>query len=258
MKRRFSIVVIASVAIAAIIAVIAVGTHLRLSATEESEKGDETAQETANEVLTGKPSHPSDSSQWELSYQTLVAQGSPSRGSPQAKVTLIEFGDFQCEFCARFAKDTESQIDQNYVETGKINMVFKHLVHYGSTSDFAAQASQCANEQGKFWEYYHILYPNQNSFMLSQDSNASIKSLASKIDGLDVSKFNTCADSGKYGDIAKKDTQLATSLGLDNTPSFLIVKSDDGKVLQKLVGAYPFATFKTVLDKAISDGAGGD
>jgi len=135
-------------------------------------------------------------------------------------------------------------------------MIFKHLVHYGSTSDFAAAASQCANDQGKFWDYYHILYPNQDSFMLAQNSDAMIKSLAAKIDGLDIEKFNSCAESGKYNDVAKKDTQLATSLGIDNTPSFLIVNSHDGTVLQKLVGAYPITTFEITLDKAISDAAG--
>jgi protein-disulfide isomerase len=76
-------------------------------------------------------------------------------------VTLIEFGDFQCEFCARFAKVTEPAINAAYIQTGKANMVFKHFVTHGSDSETAAIASQCANEQGQFWNFYKMIYENQ-------------------------------------------------------------------------------------------------
>ncbi len=187
-----------------------------------------------------------------LSFKSLTRDGSPAQGSPSAPVTLVEFGDFQCEFCARFAKETEPQIYQTYIQTGKVNMVFKHLVHYGSNSDLAASASQCANDQGRFWDYYHILYTDQDSFMLSRDSKSALKTLASKIDGLDVEKFANCLDGGMYKDIAKKDTSLADSLGYRDTPTFLIVNSD-GSSPQTLLGAYPFGTFKAILDKGLGD-----
>jgi len=265
MKGRSTVILIALViTIAAVITVISVGTHLRPSAVQGNEKsGNEASQEIAEEGLTGKPSPPTESnesseqSESTLSYHSLTGDGSPSQGSPTAAITLVEFGDFQCEFCARFAKDTEPQIFQSYIQNGKVNMVFKHLVHYGSTSDLAASASWCANDQGKFWDYYHILYANQDSFMLAQDTETALKNLASKINGLDMQKFDSCFDGGTYKDIAKKDTQLADSLALDNTPSFLIVKSDDGSLQQKLVGAYPFGTFKTVLDRYISEASSG-
>jgi protein-disulfide isomerase len=185
-----------------------------------------------------------------ISFQSLTSDGSPVQGNPSAPVTLVEFGDFQCEFCARFAKDTEPQIYQNYIATGKINMVFKHLVHYGSNSDLAAAGSQCANDQGKFWDYYHALYSGQDSFMLSQDSEKALKNLASKIEGLDMQKFESCLAGGAHRNVAQKDTALATSLGFRDTPTFLIVEND-GSNPQTLVGAYPFGTFKTILDKEI-------
>ena len=188
--------------------------------------------------------------QWRISFVTLTSDGSSVQGDPAAPITLVEFGDFQCEYCARFAKETEPQIYQNYIQTGKVNMIFKHLVHYGSDSDLAASASQCANDQGQFWDFYHILYADQNSFMLSQNTTLALKNLAHNIDGLNNQKFDSCLDGGTYKDIAKKDTQLAVSLGLQNTPSFVIVKSD-GSSPQTLVGAYPFATFKGLLDKEI-------
>ena len=185
-----------------------------------------------------------------LSFKSLTSDSSPAQGSASAPVTIVEFGDFQCEFCARFAKETEPQIYQNYISTGKVNMVFKHLVHYGSDSDLAASASQCANDQMKFWDYYHILYTDQDSFMLSKDTKSALKALASRIDGLDADKFASCLDGGIYKDIARKDTKLADSLGFLDTPTFLIVKSD-GSSPQTLVGAYPFGTFKAILDKEL-------
>jgi len=185
----------------------------------------------------------------QLSFKSLISDGSPVQGDLAAPITLVEFGDFQCEFCARFAKETEPQIYQTYIQTSKVNMVFKHLVHYGSDSDLAASASQCANDQGKFWDYYHILYTDQDSFMLSQNSQSALKNLASKINGLDLQKFDSCLDGGVYKDIAKKDTELSESLGFRDTPTFLIVMND-GSSPQTLVGAYPFGTFKAILDGA--------
>jgi protein-disulfide isomerase len=204
----------------------------------------------SNQAAPGNNDVGTSANQYRVSFKTLTDDGSPVQGNPSAPVTLVEFGDFQCEFCARFAKETEPQISQNYIETGKVNMVFKHLVHYGSDSTLAAAASQCANDQGKFWDFYHALYTNQDSFMLSQNSESVLKNLVSRIDGIDTQKFDSCLAGGAYENVAKKDAPLASSLKFDNTPSFLIIKSD-GSDPQSLVGAYPFATFKTILDKEI-------
>jgi protein-disulfide isomerase len=81
-------------------------------------------------------------------------QVSPIIGKPTAPVTLIEFGDFQCEFYARFAKVTEPNINATYIQTGKANMISKHSITHGDDSVTAAVASQCANEQGQFWKFY--------------------------------------------------------------------------------------------------------
>jgi protein-disulfide isomerase len=243
MKRNIAVLLTSGIAIAAVILAVAVAAQPKMAGNEKNGKKSNLQITNSNE--TGQTGS-------KLSFQNLTSDGSPVQGSPSAPITLVEFGDFQCEFCARFAKETEPQIYQNYVQPGKVNMVFKHLVHYGSMSDLAASASQCANDQGKFWDYHRILYPNQDSFMLSGDTTTALKNLASKIYGLDMHKFNSCLDGGTYKDIAKKDAQLASSLGFDNTPSFLIVKSN-GSDPQKLVGAYPFGTFKALLDKAISE-----
>ena len=97
----------------------------------------------------------------EFALSNLVAQGSPSFGNQSASVTIIEFGDFQCHFCGRFAIQTEPSLNSTYFQTGKANLVFKHFVTHGPDSFSAAMASQCANDQGKFWNFYKTLYNNQ-------------------------------------------------------------------------------------------------
>jgi protein-disulfide isomerase len=97
-----------------------------------------------------------------LSLSSLIQQGSPLLGkSSSAPITIVEFADFQCHFCDRFAKQTEPQINQTYIQTGKVNMVFKHFPIRGVDSKPAAIAAQCTNEQGKFWDFYKLLYNNQ-------------------------------------------------------------------------------------------------
>jgi protein-disulfide isomerase len=88
-----------------------------------------------------------------LSPQSLIRSGSPLQGNPAAPITIVEFGDFQCEFCDRFAKVTEPKINATYIQTGKANMIFKNFVTHGPDSITAAMAAQCANDQGKFWNF---------------------------------------------------------------------------------------------------------
>ena len=82
-------------------------------------------------------------------------------GNKNAKVTIIEFADFQCPFCERFFKDAESNIIKDYVNSGKVKFAFRHYAFLGQESNFAAEASECANEQGKFWEFHDYLFKNQ-------------------------------------------------------------------------------------------------
>jgi len=85
-----------------------------------------------------------------LSPQSLIRSGSPLQGNPAAPITIVEFGDFQCEFCDRFAKVTEPKINATYIQTGKANMIFKNFVTHGPDSITAAMAAQCTNDQGNF------------------------------------------------------------------------------------------------------------
>lgn len=183
-----------------------------------------------------------------LSVASLIKQGSPIIGNPAAPVTLIEFGDFQCGFCARFAKITEPDINATYIQTGKANMVFKHFVTHGEDSITAAIASQCANEQDHFWNFYKTVYKNQGRENSGWANIENMKTFASQIPGLDKQKFDSCIDSQKYKSLVDNDMSLGVSLGMQGTPSFIIVKNDGSKA-ETLLGAQPFPSFQSVIDK---------
>jgi protein-disulfide isomerase len=183
-----------------------------------------------------------------LSVTSLMKQGSPIIGNPDAPVTLIEFGDFQCEFCATFAKVTEPSINATYIQTGKANMVFKHFVTHGEDSITAAIASQCANEQGHFWNFYKMIYENQGPENSGWANVGNMKKFASQIPGLDTQIFDSCIDSQKYKSMVDNDMTLGVSLGMQGTPSFIIVKNDGSKA-ETLLGAQPFPSFQSIIDK---------
>lgn len=173
-------------------------------------------------------------------------------GNPSAHVTLIEFGDFQCPFCDRFAKDTEPQINQTYIQTGKVNMMFVHFTIYGPDSITAAVAAQCVNDQGKFWNLYDILYKNQGAVNSGWANKDNLKKFALQIPGLDMQKLNSCLDSGKYVSLVENDLNFAASLGLQGTPAFIIEKSD-GSNPELLPGAYPFPAFQELINKKLAE-----
>lgn len=186
-----------------------------------------------------------------LSITSLVQKASHVKGDIDAPVTLIEFADFQCPFCGRFARQTAPIIESEYIGTGKVNMVFKHLALRGSDSISTSIASQCAGDQGKFWEYHDILYENQGAENSGWASRDNLKRFASDI-GLDRASFDSCLDSNKYSKLVQEDTQLARDLGLTGTPTF-VVAYNDGSEPQAIVGAQPADAFRKVLDDKLGD-----
>ncbi len=114
-----------------------------------------------------------------------MGNGSPILGGANAPVTLVEFGDYQCHFCNVFFHSTEDEILTNYVETGKVKMIFKDYNIIGSDSVNTSYGAHCANEQGLFWEYHDILYTNWTGENNGWASSENLLKFAEKI-GLDV------------------------------------------------------------------------
>ena len=167
----------------------------------------------------------------------INTKGSPSWGPANAKVTIVEFSDFQCPFCTRGARTIE-QLKKQYA--GKLRVVFKHQpLSFHRQAHIAAQASMAANAQGKFWEYHDILFKNSRSI-----NKANLIKWAGQLK-LDVAKFKAALDKGTYKAFVDKDQREANSVGANGTPTFFI----NGI---KLVGAQPIFRFKSMIDAALS------
>lgn len=167
---------------------------------------------------------------------SLLAKG-PARGAPNAPVTIIELSDFQCIFCGKFWKETLPRLDAEYIRLGKVRLVYRHLAILGAQSIAAAQAADCAGEQGRFWEYHDRLFASMGPLALT---NGRLKAHAAEI-GLDTGVFDQCLDSGKYLQKVKEETAIGLTLGARATPVFLINNT-------MLVGAHPFETFREIIE----------
>src|SRR4030095_1838735 len=153
----------------------------------------------------------------DLSLSTLINQGSPYLGNPSAPITIIDFSDFQCYLCARYVKATEPLINQTYIQTGKVALVFKHLPNRGFDSMGAALAAQCTNDQRKFWQFHNLLYENQQGIDTGWINEENLKKFASQIPGLEMGQFNSCFNSQKYKEFIDNDVKLANSQGFFDT-----------------------------------------
>jgi len=185
-----------------------------------------------------------------LSLLSLISQGSSYQGSKSAPVTVIDFSDLQCHLCARYVKNTEPMINKTYIQTGKVALVFKHLPNREFDSMPAALAAQCAQDQGKFWQFHNLLYEKQGPIDSGWANKDNLKRFASQISGLEMHKFDSCFDGQKYKSFVESDIALAHSLGFTETPSFIVAKSD-GSSPQKIEGPQPFPAFKAVIDKEL-------
>jgi protein-disulfide isomerase len=172
--------------------------------------------------------------------EAVIAQTRHFRGDPNAPVTIVEFGDFQCPFCGRFFAQTEPQIDEQYIQSGKVRFAYFNFAFLGPESKWAAEAAECASDQDKFWEYHDKLYSSQSGENQGAFNKDNLKKFAEEL-GLDTKAFNECLDSGKHTQLVQDDSSLSSSLGVNSTPTFFI----NG---QAVVGAQPYQIFQQTID----------
>jgi len=177
-----------------------------------------------------------------------TSMGSPILGNPSAPITIVEFGDYQCHQCYNWYHNTKPSITREYIDTGKVNLVFVDLAFLGNDSPKAAQASYCAEDQGLYWDYHDLLYNSQEPEIDGGWANSErLKAFAFSL-GLDMNLFNSCLDSEKYSKRVQYNIQQAHEHGVKGTPGFFIVSSDEQ---QQIRGAQPFTVFKQILDPMI-------
>ena len=186
----------------------------------------------------------------EITMETFVENGSPVLGNPNAPITLVEFGDYQCHYCHVFFESIEGKIMKNYIETGKVKMIFKDYNIIGKDSVKASQGAHCANDQGLFWEYHDILYSNWTGENNGWASGANLANYAQDI-GLEMNQWTDCMSQQKHSKTILDSNEDAKKLQLTGTPAFFVISSD-GQV-SKLFGAQPFEVFERVFDEKLEN-----
>jgi len=202
----------------------------------------QTQQSTQSSLSTNSPS-----------LISISLDDDPVKGNPDAPITIVEFSDFQCPFCAKFHSTTFPQLEANYIDSGKVKFVYRDFpiqsIHPNAVP--AAFAAECADEQGMFWEYHDLVFENQKKWQgLSGPIMVDTFEQYALELGLNASDFNTCFESGKYADEVTKDLQDGASYGITGTPGFFVGNDELGYV--KIIGAQPYPVFERLIEDQIA------
>lgn len=173
--------------------------------------------------------------------EVTIADHDPSRGPKDAPITIVEFSEYQCPFCARVTP-TLKGLEQKYA--GKIRIVYKDFpLQNHAQAPKAAEAAHCAGDQGKYWELHDRLFANQQQLQVPQ-----LKQHAAAV-GLDQAKFDQCLDSGKHAAIVQEDLEYGAKMGVGSTPTLYI----NGRLVS---GAQPPAVFEEIIDEELARTSG--
>lgn len=179
----------------------------------------------------------------------ISADDDPIIGNPDAPITIIEFSDFQCPFCARFSAQTLPLLSEHYIQGGAVKLVYRDFPLQNSHPNAvpAAVAAQCAHEQGQFKPMHDMLFERQSQWS-DQEIPQAVSSFSQYAGELllDQAAFDTCLTTGKYVNEVLADLEDGRAYGVTGTPGFFIGNDDIGYV--EITGAQPFESFKRILD----------
>lgn len=198
----------------------------------------------------------------------------PPKGDQSAKVAVVEFADFRCPYCEQFFTNTESQFLSDYVNSGKITFSFRQFPFLGPASTVAANAAECANDQGKFWDFHDFLYKNQPSETDTSMYATDILTKDAGAVGVNEDQFRSCLDSKQDANKATRDMNDGQKAGVGGTPTFYILQASDptvdvanihaqlasnpqqsifnlpnGNVM--IIGAQPYSVFQSAIDQLL-------
>ena len=179
-----------------------------------------------------------------LNKENLL-QGSTMLGNPNAKITIVEFGDYQCTFCYKFHDETMKKINQEYIKTANVNFIYKDFPLNGEQSILASEASYCAQKQNKFWEYHDTLYNNWGGENTGWITENVLQGFARDV-GLNLDEFSQCLENSEYRQKVLDNEQFAREIGINATPSFLIFNDSE---LYRIIGAQPFDKFEQAIQE---------
>ena len=194
-------------------------------------------------VFLGFSSQTQNNSQFTSS--SLINGGSPIMGDSNAQITILEWGDYQCTFCYKFHQNTLDIINNDFIKTSKVKLVFKDYPLNGPDSLLASEASYCAQDQEKYWKYHDELFKNWGGERTGWITRESLDKFAETVD-LDLKKFNKCLDDHKYENKVDLLYEFGKEIGIDATPSFLVF--NDQKMI-KIRGNQPLEVFLKTFDE---------
>ena len=184
------------------------------------------------------------------SLSVFTDNASPILGNPNAPITMVEFGDYQCTFCSKFFHETENSIITNYIKTGKVKILFKDYIILGQDSINAANAAHCANDQKLFWEYHSMLYNNWAGENTGWADLAHLHEFANTL-GLDMDVFSTCMSDLKWNELVNLSSKDGQKLGVSGTPTFFVIDQNNDVI--KIVGAQHYDVFKQIFDSVLDE-----
>lgn len=165
-------------------------------------------------------------------------------GPADAPVVIVEYADFQCPFCRELARGAGKQIIEEYAKAGKVRFLFRQYPFLGEESLWAAQASECAAEQGKFWDYYDKLFAEWRGENTGAFSQTNLVRYAADL-GLDVDSFSQCLDSEKYLTKVVAEKEEGEQQGVTSTPTLFINR-------RKITGVHSFKTYRSIIESELS------
>ncbi len=178
------------------------------------------------------------------SIEITIPDNKPFLGNPEAKVIVVEFADYQCPYCGEWQKTIFQNLKSEYIETGKIKFVFWDFAFLGPESTRAAEATLCAKDQDRYWDYHDKLFANQDGENLGAFSDGKLTKFAQELN-LDTEKFSNCLAINNYNQEVTESLQLGTSYGVTATPSVFINGT-------KVEGIMPWATYKAMIDSELN------
>ena len=178
----------------------------------------------------------------EIPQQTATAEGR-TLGQADAPVTIINYSDFQCPYCATAAREILPRIEESFINTGLVRFEFRHMAFIGPESVLAAEASECALDQGHFWDYHNKLFSSQQGENKGAFASENLKRFAGEL-GLDQTKFDSCLDSHQHVDLVRQETEAGKTAGVESTPTFFIGD-------EKMTGLRPYSEFEKAIKKAL-------
>jgi len=175
-----------------------------------------------------------------------LRQISHTLGSDDAPITIIEFGDYQCPFCGEWYQQTSPTLNEKYIQTGKVQLIYVDYPFLGADSYPTSYASFCAEEQEKYWEFHDIMFVNQGDTNDGWASPDNIRKLVQGID-IDMDQYDQCVSSTTYKQTLDENLQIGQEQGVSQTPTFIVL--NDKEQYQKIEGKQPLIVFDDIIEK---------